>query len=140
MCIRDRTSTDSISATEMLRVSISVILPKEELLPLRTPSTYIAVPKAALPADEPPSRREKIDVYKRQLLNLGDAHELILYVPFYQQPDVAAQCRSHRLYLLSEDPAFSGTWFQISAQDVDGRGDVYKRQTFINAVHPDSCL
>ena len=34
----------------------------------------------------------------------------------------AAQCRSHRLYLLSEDTAFSGTWFQISAQDVDGRG------------------
>ena len=57
-----------------------------------------------------------------ELLNLGDAHELILYVPFYQQPDVAAQCRSHRLYLLSEDTAFSGTWFQISAQDVDGRG------------------
>ena len=54
------TSTDSISATEMLRVSIPVILPKEELLPMRTPSTSIAVPKAALPADEPPSRREKI--------------------------------------------------------------------------------
>ena len=54
------TSTDSISATEMLRVSIPVILPKEELLPMRTPSTSIAVPKAALPADEPPvAQREK---------------------------------------------------------------------------------
>ena len=52
------TSTDSISATLMLRVSIPLMLPKEELLPMRTPSTSTAVPNAALPADEPPSLNE----------------------------------------------------------------------------------
>ena len=50
-------------------------------------------------------------------LSLADA----LHVTFEQQPDVAAQCRRHRLYVLAEDEAFAGTRLQVSAQDVDGR-------------------
>ena len=52
---------------------------------------------------------------------LGDVHKLVLHVTFEQQPDVAAQCRRHRLYVLAEDEAFAGTRLQVSAQDVDGR-------------------
>ena len=54
------TSTDSISATVIFRVSTPLILPNEPLFPIRTPSTSTAVPNAALPAVDPPSRNEKI--------------------------------------------------------------------------------
>ena len=52
------TSTDSMFAIAMLRVSIPFILPKEALFPIRIPSTATAVPKAAFPAVDPPSLNE----------------------------------------------------------------------------------
>lgn len=52
------TSMDSMFSVRIFLVSEPLGSPKEALFPTRTPSTSSAVPKAAFPADEPPSRRD----------------------------------------------------------------------------------
>ena len=56
-----------------------------------------------------------------EALDLFDRQELVLHVPFEQQPDAAARQRRHRADVLAEDAALAAAGFEIPAQDVDRR-------------------
>ena len=51
-------SMDSMLSTGMFLVPVPSMAPNEPLLPSLTPSTSMAVPKAAFPMEDPPSRTE----------------------------------------------------------------------------------
>ena len=64
------TSTDSMFSTDRLRVPTPCMPLKLALSPIRTPLISTAVPKAALPAVEPPARSERAESVVRSGLRV----------------------------------------------------------------------